>query len=97
LKSGGAAQQRADGLYYPLEETIKIDHPFYLTAQTALAYLRRSGFDMLAVDYAVDHLHVGYLRGPGIAEPGFTPAPDSVERQWHELRAIQNLLPVSPI
>ena len=79
-----------------VEEAIKIDHPFYLTEQTALAYLRRSGFDVLAVDYAADHLHVGYVCGPGVAEPGFTPAPDAVERQWRELRAIQNPLPASP-
>jgi SAM-dependent methyltransferase len=76
-----------------VEEAIKIDHPFYLTEQTARAYLRRNGFEVLAIDYAADHLHVGYVCGPGIAEPGVTPAPDSVERQWRELRAIQNPLP----
>ena len=78
-----------------LEEAIKIDHPFYLTEQTARAYLRRSGFDVLAIDYAADHLHVGYVCGPGVAEPGFTPASRDVERQWRELRAIQNPVPAS--
>jgi SAM-dependent methyltransferase len=76
-----------------VEEAIKIDHPFYLTEQTAGAYLRRSGFEVLAVDYAADHLHVGYVCSPGVAEPGFIPSPESVERQWRELRAIQNPLP----
>jgi SAM-dependent methyltransferase len=79
-----------------VEEATKIDHPFYLTEQTAGAYLRRSGFEVLAIDYAADHLHVGYVCGPGIAEPGILPAPDCVERQWRELRAIQNPLPASP-
>ena len=78
-----------------VEGAIKIDHPYYLTEQTALAYLRRSGFEVLAVDWAADHLHVGYLCAPGVAEPGSTPAPDAVERQWRELRAIQNPLPAS--
>jgi SAM-dependent methyltransferase len=80
-----------------VEEAIKIDHPFYLTEQTALAYLRRSGFEVLAVDYAADHLHVGYMCGPGAAEPDFTPAPESIERQWRELRAIQNPLPATAV
>jgi SAM-dependent methyltransferase len=78
-----------------VEEAIKIDHPFYLTENTAHAWLRRSGFDVLAVDYAADHLHVGYVCGPGIAEPGVLPAPESVERQWREIRAVQNPLPGS--
>jgi 2-polyprenyl-3-methyl-5-hydroxy-6-metoxy-1,4-benzoquinol methylase len=41
-----------------VEGAIKIDHPFYLTGDTMQAYLRRSGFDVLAIDYAADHLHV---------------------------------------
>jgi SAM-dependent methyltransferase len=76
-----------------VEEAIKVDHPFYLTEETARAFLRRSGFEILAVDYAADHLHVGYVCAPGSAEPGFTPAPDEVDRQWREIRAIQNPLP----
>ena len=76
-----------------VEEAIKIDHPFYLTEETARAYLRRCGFEVLAIDYAADHLHVGYVCMPGVAEAGFRPAPESVERQWRELRAVQNPLP----
>jgi SAM-dependent methyltransferase len=76
-----------------VEEAIKIDHPYYLTEETALAWLRRSGFEVLAVDWAADHLHVGYVCAPGTAQPGSTPPPEAVERQWRELRAIQNPLP----
>ena len=76
-----------------VEGAIKIDHPFYLTEQTARAYLRRSGFEVLAVDWAADHLHIGYVCAPGAAEPGATPPSAEVERQWRELRAIQNPLP----
>jgi SAM-dependent methyltransferase len=76
-----------------VEEAIKIDHPYYLTEDTALAYLRRSGFEVLAIDWAADHLHVGYVCAPGIAQPGSVPTADAVERQWRELRGIQNPLP----
>lgn len=76
-----------------VEEAIKIDHPFYLTESTAGAFLRRSGFEVLAVDYAADHLHVGYVCAPAEAEPHHLPAADEVARQWREIRAIQNPLP----
>ena len=31
---------------------VKIDHPYYIVEHTMSAYLRRNGFDVLAVDYA---------------------------------------------
>jgi len=76
-----------------VQEAIKIDHPFYLTEETALAFLRRCGFDVLAVDYAADHLHVGYVCAPAPAEAEFLPREDDVSRQWREIRSIQNRLP----
>ena len=76
-----------------VEEAIKIDHPFYLTEETALAFLRRSGFDVLAVDYAADHLHIGYVCAPAPAEEDALPAGEDVSRQWREIRSIQNRLP----
>jgi SAM-dependent methyltransferase len=75
------------------EGAIKIDHPYYLTDETMQAQLRRSGFDVLAIDYAADHLHVGYICSPGESEPGFLPTPESVNAQWREIRAVQNPLP----
>lgn len=76
-----------------VEDAIKIDHPFYLTEQTAVAFLRRSGFDVMAVDYAADHLHIGYLCSPATAEEDALPAGEDVSRQWREIRSIQNRLP----
>ena len=76
-----------------VEEAIKIDHPFYLTEETAGAFLRRSGFDVLAVDYAADHLHIGYVCAPAARKEDVLPAPDDVSRQWREIRSIQNRLP----
>jgi SAM-dependent methyltransferase len=76
-----------------VEGAIKIDHPFYLTGETMHAYLRRSGFDVLAVDYAPDHLHIGHVCAPGESEPGFLTRAESVEAQWREIRAVQNPLP----
>jgi SAM-dependent methyltransferase len=76
-----------------VEEAIKIDHPFYLTETTALAFLRSSGFDVLAVNYAADHLHVGYVCAPAPARADFLPSRDDVSRQWREIRLIQGRLP----
>jgi len=76
-----------------VEEAIKIDHPFYLTEETAVAFLRRSGFDILAVDYAADHLHIGYVCAPAPDVHDALPARDDVSRQWREIRSIQNRLP----
>ena len=76
-----------------VEAAIKIDHPYYLTEQTMLAFLRRHGFEVLAVDYAADHLHVGYVCAPAQASADFLPGEDTVSRQWREIRFIQNPLP----
>jgi len=76
-----------------VEGAIKIDHPFSLTGETMWVYLRRSGFDVLSVDYAADHLHVGYVCAPGEGEPDFLTPPEFVEAQWREIRALQNPLP----
>ena len=76
-----------------LEEAIKIDHPYYLTEDTARAYLRRAGFEILQVDYAADHLHVGYVCAPGSPDAGALVAPEAVAAQWREIRAIQNPTP----
>jgi hypothetical protein len=57
------------------------------------AYLRRSGFDLLGIDYAADHLHVGYVCAPGESKPDFLPHPELVNSQWREIRALQNPLP----
>ena len=76
-----------------VEEAIKIDHPYYLTDETMRVYLARSGFDVLGIDYAADHLHVGYLCKPGRQTPDTLPDPVSVNDQWCEIRAIQNPLP----
>jgi SAM-dependent methyltransferase len=76
-----------------VEGAIKIDHPFYLTGETMDTYLRRTGFDVLALDYAPDHLHIGHVCAPGESEPGFVTSPESVREQWREIRALQNPLP----
>jgi len=84
-----AAYRRAGSI----EGAIKIDHPFYLTRATMEAYLRRSGFDVLAVDYAPDHLHIGHVCAPGESEPDFLTSPEFADAQWREIRAIQNPVP----
>ncbi|HXV36720.1 MAG TPA: methyltransferase domain-containing protein [Myxococcota bacterium] len=76
-----------------VEEAIKIDHPYYLTDATMRAYLERSGFELLAIDFAADHLHVGYLCAPATRDLGALPEPATVDEQWREIRAIQNPLP----
>ncbi|HEX9813347.1 MAG TPA: methyltransferase domain-containing protein [Myxococcota bacterium] len=76
-----------------VENAVKIDHPYYLTDETMRAYLARNGFDVLGIDYAADHLHVGYLCAPCKREPDSLPDSRLVNDQWREIRAIQNPLP----
>ncbi len=76
-----------------VEGAVKIDHPYYLTDETMRAYLARSGFDVLGIDCAADHLHVGYLCKPGKQQPDALPDPALVIDQWREIRAIHNPLP----
>ena len=76
-----------------VEGAVKIDHPYYLTEETMLAYLRRTGFEVLEVNYAADHLHVGYICAPADPEPWAVPEPTWVAEQWREIRGIQNRLP----
>jgi len=73
-----------------VEEAIKIDHPYYLTEPVAEAFLKRAGFDILRVDYAADHLHVGYVCRPTHADPDALPAADAVSGLWREIRCVQN-------
>lgn len=72
-----------------VEESVKIDHPYYLTEPTFEAYLASAGFDVLGKDYARDHLHIGYVCAR--AEPvGALPDPEWVASQLREIRAVQN-------
>ena len=88
----GAAYRRGGSV----EGAVKIDHPYYLTDETMRAYLARSGFDVVEIDYAADHLHVGYLCTPGTQASHALPDPTFVTDQWREIRAIQNPLPPAP-
>ena len=81
---------------WSVEEAVKIDHPYYLTEPTMVAYLRTSGFEVLRSDYAADHLHVSYVCRPGAAETKAMPAPASVEELFYEVRYVQNA-PIGPI
>ncbi len=73
-----------------VEDSIKIDHPYYMTQETMEAYVRRAGFTIARADYAADHLHVSYLCRPGTADPGAAPRPGQVEEMLREVRFIQN-------
>ncbi len=75
---------------WSLEDTIKIDHPYYLTQETAEAYLRRAGLAVAAVDFAADHLHVSYLCRPATPAPAAMPDPAGVTAFLRELRHVQN-------
>ena len=76
---------------WSIEEAIKIDHPYYLTQDTMKAYLERSGFEILRVDYAVDHLHVSYVCRPSAARAEALPSPASVDALLNEIRYVQNV------
>lgn len=75
---------------WSVEEAVKIDHPYYFTESTMIAYLRRSGFEVLRTDYAPDHLHVSYVARPGAAAPDALPPPGDVRDLLREIRVVQN-------
>jgi 2-polyprenyl-3-methyl-5-hydroxy-6-metoxy-1,4-benzoquinol methylase len=75
-----------------VEEAVKIDHPYYLTEATMQAYLARAGFEVMQVDYAPDHLHVGFLCRPTAADAHYLPLPQTVAELLKEIRAVQNAI-----
>jgi 2-polyprenyl-3-methyl-5-hydroxy-6-metoxy-1,4-benzoquinol methylase len=75
---------------WSVEAAIKIDHPYYLTERTMMAYLRSSGFEALRSDYAADHLHVSYVCRPAAADVDAMPTAASVEEMLREVRFVQN-------
>jgi methyltransferase family protein len=76
-----------------VEEAIKIDHPYYLTGATMEAYLSRAGLAVREVDYARDHLHVGFVCAKGKAHSDDLPSVMEVHDFFRELRAVQNRVP----
>ena len=76
--------------HWSVEDAVKIDHPYYLTEPTMVAYLRSSGFEVLRSDYATDHLHVSYVCRPCTADADVMPAAASVDELLREIRFVQN-------
>jgi 2-polyprenyl-3-methyl-5-hydroxy-6-metoxy-1,4-benzoquinol methylase len=76
---------------WSVEDAIKIDHPYYLTEPTMVAYLRRNGFEILRSDYAADHLHISYICRAGNADVNAAPDPGSVDELLREVRYVQNV------
>jgi SAM-dependent methyltransferase len=74
---------------WSIEEAVKVDHPYYLTEPTMVAYLRQAGFDVVRTDFAADHLHVSYVAQPATSASGL-PAADGVSALWREIRFVQN-------
>ncbi|HEY5616578.1 MAG TPA: class I SAM-dependent methyltransferase [Vicinamibacterales bacterium] len=75
---------------WSIEEAIKIDHPYYLTEATTTAYLRRTGFEVIRVDYAGDHLHISYVGRPSRPDATALPSQESVRELLREVRFLQN-------
>ena len=75
---------------WSVEDAIKIDHPYYLTEPTILAYLGSAAFGVLRSDYAADHLHVSYVCRPATGGVDTTPSDASVAELLREVRFVQN-------
>ncbi len=75
---------------WSIEDAIKIDHPYYLTEETMVAYLQQAGFEVLRADYASDHLHIGYVCRPSTPRPDARPSAASVDALLREVRFVQN-------
>ena len=74
---------------WSIEEAVKIDHPYYLTESTMVAYLRQAGFDVVRTDFAADHLHVSYVALPS-HPASVAPSADDARALWREIRFVQN-------
>ena len=75
---------------WSVEDAVKIDHPYYLTDATMRAYLQVTGFEVLRMDYAADHLHVSYVCRPATPRADALPNPASVTELLREVRHVQN-------
>jgi 2-polyprenyl-3-methyl-5-hydroxy-6-metoxy-1,4-benzoquinol methylase len=75
---------------WSVEDATKIDHPYYLTAETMRAYLARAGFTVLRTDSAADHLHVSYACQPTSPVPDALPPPAFAGALLTEIRYVQN-------
>ena len=75
---------------WSIEDAVKIDHPYYLTETTMVAYLVRAGFEIVRSNYAADHLHISYVARPSTPQPDHLPSPHAVESLWREVRFVQN-------
>lgn len=73
-----------------VEGTIKIDHPYYFTRQTIEAYLRKHGLRVERVNFAADHLHIGFLCRKCEPSADFLPSEAWIESLIDEVRRIQN-------
>lgn len=73
-----------------IAESIKIDHPYYLTEPTTEAYLARAGFEVVRKNYSQDTWHIGYLCKHATPNPTALPSRESVETSLREIREIQN-------
>ena len=70
-----------------IEGAVKIDHPYYLTRSTALAYFDLAGLSVVA-ERLSDDGHLGFLLAPGAArEPEFGDEAQRLLRVFWELRA----------
>jgi hypothetical protein len=75
---------------WSVEMAVKIDHPFYLTEETAEAFLARAGFLPVRKAYSADHLHVVYVCRPCAPDPTVRPALLYVNSFFREVRLVQN-------
>jgi SAM-dependent methyltransferase len=68
-----------------IEEAVKIDHPYYLTRDTALAYFARAGLEPVA-ERLSDDGHWGFLLSPGKpAQPDWADLESGAERLLAEI------------
>jgi SAM-dependent methyltransferase len=71
-----------------LEGAVKIDHPYYLTQETAVAYLMRAGFEVVAERLSADD-HWGFVVRPAERrEPDWERLGALARRRLGELQAL---------
>ena len=58
-------------------------------------FLQRAGLAIRAIDYAPDHLHVGFICDKSKPDPEASPCPEDVRDFFREIRAVHNRVPLS--
>jgi len=94
---------KPDGLFYvdlvdflsvgerlgALEQSIKVDHPYYFTCSTLEAYLKRVGFAPVE-KIQINEKVIGYICKHSEPDSDFLPSAEEIEATWKKVQSLAN-------